>query len=204
MKKQKFVRIIKKTIANNDDLKSFKLLNMNGYIYWIYKTGYADKFIRDLKKKAYILEDSHFFWWLKNEMWVKGLRSSNQVDFDITPDLREALIHYRETPGVYCFLYRNEFSAYIGSSSNLYMRIIPSFWEKFGYNYEEIYVQIAPTQSLIDALVYELYLINKIKPLLNLKSKYGGNLTLELKKEPGFSAPILCADIIEEEENFDR
>jgi excinuclease UvrABC nuclease subunit len=81
---------------------------------------------------------------------------------------------------VYKFLDDNNNIIYIGKAKNLNHRIINHFG-KFGHLPKECYKNISKIEYCIfntntDMSIFEIYMINKYRPIYNIHSKYNENI----------------------------
>jgi len=67
---------------------------------------------------------------------------------------------------------------YVGFSVSLHNRVITSLRERFKGLPERFTISIVENYSEVDCAMLEIYLISKLKPLLNKQSKFEGESTL--------------------------
>lgn len=115
----------------------------------------------------------------------------------------------QKTSGIYLFSI-NDLPHYIGQSTNLGSRIVTSYDEKFCLKYsnfwdkksrvliDNVYLQYFSVTSKSDLLIYESYLIAKIKPPLNRLGVYPDQTSIKIEC-PQFSEKIKVIDKINQE-----
>lgn len=93
----------------------------------------------------------------------------------LSREAQRALFEADKKTGIYRLYDENDKIVYIGKSYNLKNRVYSSLQERKASKFD-----FAVLKSKADTDVYELYYINKYKPILNGDSNSGDRLTIEL------------------------
>lgn len=108
----------------------------------------------------------------------KAIEHSKDIIIELDYQAKNEILDLKDVCGVY-ILYRQNKIIYVGVSVNLSERILASMTDKpssdsFSY---------IDTDSLCDAYILEVLLINKIKPMYNNQSKGDGAVSFEIPKK---------------------
>lgn len=195
-----FINYIKKIVKNNN-INPDNLLEAETYISFVYQKGLQDQYSWDLKENPFLLEDDNLMQWLQKHNAIGNFLIPSNLEHIITAEFSTTLKDLKFIPGVYSFWTKSGIPLYIGVSIDLQSRVMSSFGERFLRYKKPVYFKYLSTGSASDAALLEVYFICKLKPSLNGVSKYSDLLTIQIKKEPKFSKPILCNKIKSVEKN---
>ena len=141
--------------------------SINSIIKKLEKSGFIQKRkIRDSGGKFYgYIYDLYF-----NGVLYKSFNSTVECDSNTNNKydaLKEELINKQ---GLYLFYSNNKEILYIGKSNNLFSRIKTSLKHR-NKNNDIGYFKYIKSENNINLHIFELYLINKYKPIFNVDSK---------------------------------
>lgn len=188
---QHFINFLKKIIKESEfNFKEF--LTPESYIDFIYNKGLQDEFCWAVKTSPELLENENLMKWLQKRQSLEDFIVPSKLENILTAKFIAVVKPLRKIPGVYSFWTKKDTPIYVGFSIDLRNRIMGSFSERFVNYKKTIYFKYIAAKSASDAALLKIYFICKLKPALNSTSKYTDTLTINLKKEPIFSKPILC------------
>jgi hypothetical protein len=187
-----FFNYMNKIFRDNDDVDADKLLDKETYIDLIYKPKLTDQYTWAVKNDPMLLEGENLLKWLQRNKCLGTAWPQSAFEHSLTAEFSNELKNLSGVPGVYSFWTKSGTPLYVGVSHNLQERVLSSFSERFNKYKKEVYFRYIRAETATDAAVLEVYFIGKLKPALNGASKYGDELTLEIKDVPEFSNGILC------------
>lgn len=187
-----FINYINSILSSNSEFVDHdKLMTSEFYVEHIYKAGLADKYMWQVRTD---------FSNLYEENILNFINFNNTISYVnenlYTKDFINFISALHNIPGVYVFETIKKKPLYIGMSINLHDRAISSFNERFLTYNKRVYLKCIKCNSAIDAGIVEVYLIGKLKPPLNVTSKYFGDTTVIVSNIPPFTKRILCKSIV--------
>jgi hypothetical protein len=187
-----FINYANKALRESkQDVDTSLLLPAETYIDVLFKDArVADRFARDLRTDARLLEETRFWEWFSSQ----GKPSPYNIrgfEHILTPEFLDVLTSLDRRPGVYTFWNAASTPLYVGVSVSLGDRIATSFGERFRVYPNVVFLRYAVTKTVSDAVVYEAILIAKLKPALNSAGNFDDDLTIDVPR-PILTTPIAC------------
>ena len=188
-----FIRYIEKSIRLSDEeIDAAELLPEDFYIQYIYKTGLAERFTWDLRSNKRLVTEKNVMSWLKEHSKINGVKLPKISNVIFTEEFTEFITPLKDISGIYSFWSAYDEALYLGKSVDLQTRIVSSFLERMNNYGKPVYLKIISAQRG-DIGFLEMYLISKMKPILNTEGKAIDNPSVEIQI-PDFSRKVLVCE----------
>ena len=179
-----FVNYLKKALRLSGEPSD--MLDENFYVEYIYDRGLADAFAWALKQDGVaLLSEPRVLAWLS----AQSRASLDYPDWkhEMCSEFVDTCDELATRYGLYSFWNENDTCLYVGrSTANLGQRILSSL-ERLKYYDRSVYLRYILTQTKSDAILAEVYFINRWKPALNLGDCSDMPLTIEIVPVPKWS-----------------
>jgi len=130
----------------------------------VYDKGFADRFSWDFKANQDLAYVDEFYTWVDAEsksMTPSQVQCLTNIYTNYTNEFSDLCYRLINKSGVYCFCDNDEI-VYVGVSKNLGQRL-PSSFKRYLKIHKQVYVRYFEA-NVVDAHIYEAYIIGRIKP----------------------------------------